>query len=114
MELTKIGEEVSREGLYPGVFSGIEDTPEGFAIFFSMIAQDVTGEPLVLTEHGHKWVETAYAAHDEGMGAVIEAFRGASKSVVSNGLQNRTTTRLYEHGCACYPWRCRRHRTSYI
>ena len=86
MELTKIGEEVSREGLYPGVFSGIEDTPEGFAIFFSMIAQDVTGEPLVLTEHGHKWVETAYAAHDEGMGAVIEAFRGASKSVVSNGL----------------------------
>lgn len=86
MELAKLGETKEYGGLYPGVFSGIEDTPEGFEIFFSMIAQDVTGEPLVLTNHGRDWVRTAYDAHNDGMGAVIEAFRGASKSVVSNGL----------------------------
>ena len=71
-------------GLTPGIFSDIEDTPEGFSVFFSMIAKGTDGEPLVLTKHGMEWVETQYDAYAHGKGTVIMAFRGASKSVVES------------------------------
>ncbi len=78
--------ELDFTGLTPGIFSNIEDTPEGFSVFFSMIAKGVDGEPLVLTKHGMDWIQTAYDAHDKGMGTVIMAFRGASKSVVASAF----------------------------
>ncbi len=79
-------EEFDFAGLTPGIFSDIEDTPEGFSVFFSMIAKGVDGEPLVLTKHGMNWIQAAYDAYDKGMGTVIMAFRGASKSVVASAF----------------------------
>lgn len=66
-----------------GLYQNIPDTPDGFALFFSMIARDPdTGVPLRLTKHAREWIEFVYHCKEEDKGAVIEAFRGAGKSVV--------------------------------
>jgi hypothetical protein len=72
-----------KDGGYPvGYFASTPDTPEGFARFFSAIARnDATGEPLVLTEHSYRWVEFLYDCHEAGKASIIEAFRGAGKTV---------------------------------
>jgi len=51
-----------------------EDSPRGFEIFYTLIH----GEEL--PRHALVWVEAAYAAHAEGKGIVIEAFRGSTKT----------------------------------
>lgn len=69
-------------GYPPGYFASTPDTPDGFARFFSAMARDDSnGQPLFLTDHAYRWAEFLYDCHDSGKASIIEAFRGAGKSV---------------------------------
>jgi hypothetical protein len=55
--------------------AGQDDGPEGFAHFYALIYQ------RELPRHAREeWLPLIYAARRQGKGALIEAFRGASKS----------------------------------
>jgi len=51
-----------------------EDTPGGFAAFYELIHGNK------LPEHAKRWIEHIYGAHDEGVGALLWAWRGSWKS----------------------------------
>jgi len=51
-----------------------EDSPVGFELFYNLI------HGMELPRHALAWIEAAYAAHAEGKGIVIEAFRGSTKT----------------------------------
>ena len=51
-----------------------EDSPRGFAMFYTLVHNKV------IPAHVMRWVEQVYAAKAENRGALIEAFRGSTKS----------------------------------
>lgn len=60
------------QDLEPGL---VPDNPQGFAQFYELIFE------RSLPRHARdEWVEPLYAAHAEGQGLVVEAFRGSSKT----------------------------------
>mgnify|MGYP001583286249 FL=1 len=76
------------DGGYPtGHFSNTPDTPDGFGRFFSAIARDDSnGKPLELTEHAFRWLEFLYDCKENDNTAIVEAFRGAGKSVFATAF----------------------------
>ena len=57
-----------------GILAQNDDSPKGFAAFYELIHGNE------LPKHAMEWIEHIYGAHDEGVGALLWAFRGSWKS----------------------------------